>query len=138
MKQKQTLGKLQRLIEIGTKKESMAVLFLCGILIFVIMLPTGGGDSYNKVELDSGYEEETSYKEEREWELKSFLESVSGVGEVNVLIYFGDMEDSTMPICGIAVAAEGAGNENVRLLIMKIVMALYGIDANKVEVTVLG
>jgi stage III sporulation protein AG len=133
--------KLKAIIEAGTKKESMLILFLCGILIFVILLPTNSTSYSNKkTETDQDYTEtETviSYKEKRETELKTFLESVSGVGEVKVLIYFRDLDESVPTIEGIVVAAKGARDENIRLLIVKLVMALYGVDANKVEVTAL-
>jgi hypothetical protein len=78
-----------------------------------------------------------SYKESLETELKQFLESVSGVGEARVLIYVGDEDEGAVGINGVVVAAKGASNENVRLNILKLVMALYGIDANMVEVTAL-
>jgi hypothetical protein len=120
----------------------MLVMFLCGVLIFVILLPTDNNTSYSYKNEDSiqeytESEVSVSYKEMRESELKSFLESVAGVGEVNVLIYLGNLEENTPVIEGIVVAAKGARDENVRLLIVKLVMALYGVEANKVEVTVL-
>jgi hypothetical protein len=120
-----------------TKKESMLVLFLCGVLIFVILLPTENNDSYSNEKTELEYDTSMSYKEMRESELKTFLESVAGVGDVNVLIYFGDIEESVPSIEGIVVAAKGARDENVRLLIVKLVMALYGVGANMVEVTAL-
>jgi hypothetical protein len=140
---KQIQEKFKAVIEMGTKKESMLVLFLCGVLIFVILLPTDNDNDsylYKKTEETSKYTESetvSTYKEKRETELKSFLESVSGVGEVKVLIYLGDPQDDVPTIEGIVVAAKGARDENVRLLIMKLVMALYGLEANKVEVTAL-
>jgi hypothetical protein len=139
---KQIQEKLKAVIEMGTKKESMLILFLCGVLIFVILLPTDNNNSYSykKSEAQTEYNDaETviTYKEKRETELKAFLESVSGVGEVKVLIYLGDLEENVPSIEGIVIAAKGARDENVRLLIMRLVMALYGVEANKVEVTAL-
>jgi hypothetical protein len=128
---------MKALIEKCTKKESMIVLFLCGVLIFVILLPT---ESNSDSSVDVEYEENQtnlSYKEMRESELKNFLESVSGVGEVSVLLYLGETKESVPPIEGVLVAAKGAREESVRLLIMKLVMALYGVEANMVEVTAL-
>jgi hypothetical protein len=121
----------------------MLVLFLCGVLIFVILLPTDNNSSYTKgktetIEEYAETQTTISYKEKRETELKAFLESVSGVGKVNILIYLGDIKEEVPTIEGIVVAAEGARDENVRLLILRLVMALYGVEANKVEVTTLG
>lgn len=41
-------------------------------------------------------------------------------------------------IDGVVVAAEGASDETVKLQIVRLVMALYGVEANKIEVLELG
>jgi hypothetical protein len=112
--------------------------------MFVVFLPTSDSSSYSNSKKETGETSEmeygtsyTSYKETLETELKEFLESVSGVGEVRVLIYMGDEEENITKIDGIVVAAKGARDESVRLLIVRLVMALYGVEANKVEVTAL-
>lgn len=175
-------------------KETMLILFLSGILIFVILLPTGKtGSSYqnkksrepaasgNPVDTGNGDAKTDGsadeYKKVLERELEDFLSSVAGVGEVKVLIYMkssreyivekdnptsssksGENSDLTKDestvytvngngdevpfvaqtksptVDGVAVSAKGASNEAVRLQIVKLVMALYGIEANKVEV----
>lgn len=35
---------------------------------------------------------------------------------------------------GVVIAAEGAGQENIRIKIIRTVMALYGVEANKIDV----
>ncbi len=35
---------------------------------------------------------------------------------------------------GVVIAAEGAGQENIRIQIIRTVMALYGVEANKIDV----
>lgn len=183
-------------------KETMLIIFLSGILIFVIMLPTEkSNSSYSKSKssiarnsADTGYTGATEvvkggedgtpmnkYKEGLETELEDFLSHVAGVGEVDVLIYMknsqeyivekdspvsnstnGDSsemkkEESTVytkntdgyevpfvsqtrspEIDGVVVAATGASDERIRLQITRLVMALYGVDANKVEVLQMG
>lgn len=192
---------LQRLREMGNNpnkrplKETMLIIFLSGILIFVILLPTDKNskkqiskDNTNENQQTSGGTETTEkgiqktateeYKKELEKELEDFLASVEGVGEVKVLIYVKESqryivekdiptsnrksgeesqeskEEATVytknangydvpfitqtqspSIDGVIIAAEGASNEIVRLKIVKLVMALYGIEANKVEVS---
>ncbi|MDE7274685.1 MAG: hypothetical protein K2N95_16840, partial [Lachnospiraceae bacterium] len=37
-------------------------------------------------------------------------------------------------IDGVIISAEGASNETVKLQIVRLVMALYGVEANKIEV----
>lgn len=177
-------------------KETMLILFLSGILIFVIMLPTGkdnnsyrkkqtgrsvtATDDTGKMEDSGGGQEGTltdNYKEGLERELEAFLSGVAGVGEVDVLIHIkssqeyivekdvpvssavsGDSseikkEETTVytrneqgqdvpfisrtkspEVDGVVVAAQGASDETVRLQITRLVMALYGVEANKVEV----
>lgn len=166
-------------------KETMLILFLSGILIFVILLPTDKekNSSYQKRSEGSATQTESDdrsvqlseemslqeYKDMLETELEEFLSGVSGVGEVNVLIYMkasweyrvekdnessADMQDEetvytvneygqevpfiTKRICpqidGVVVMARGAANEEVRVRLVRLIMALYGLEANKVEV----
>ena len=37
-------------------------------------------------------------------------------------------------IDGVVISAKGAADENIRLQIVRLVMALYGVEANKIEV----
>ncbi len=182
-------------------KETMLIIFLSGILIFVILLPTGSSsnqyfakkqqkstekvDKTDRVSSNGGGGESTGTMEEYrrglEQELEEFLSSVAGVGEVKVLIYMknsqeyivekdvpvsnainGDnseqrKEESTVytvnesgsevpfisqtirpAIDGVVISAKGAADENIRLQIVRLVMALYGVEANKVEVLRMG
>ena len=193
-------------------KETMLILFLSGILIYVILLPTGTGSNStfsskkqtnkqnntegtnktnpsfsnaNENGTDTGSMEE--YRRGLEQELEDFLSSVAGVGEtrivgeVKVLIYMKNSqeyivekdvpvsnavngenselrkEESTVytvnesgsevpfiaqtirpAIDGVVISAKGAADENIRLQIVRLVMALYGVEANKVEVLLMG
>lgn len=181
-------------------KETMLILFLSGILIFVILLPTGNsGSSYisrknqkNNVNTDTAGSVQTGESEKNETflddyrrglerELEEFLSSVAGVGEVKVLIYMKNSqeyivekdipmsnsvngenselrkEETTVyttnesgnevpfvtqtkrpAVDGVVISAEGASNEAVKLQIVRLVMALYGVEANKVEVLMMG
>ena len=173
----------------------MLIVFLSGILIFVILIPTDKDNkSYRKVgedvdtqgvEInDNGRDYNSSYdggyKERLEEELEEFLAGVAGVGEARVLIYMGasqeyvvekdnpvmtseseerkdrSVEETTVytvnsvgeqvpfvsqtrgpKVDGVVVAEKGASQEGVRLEIVRIVMALFGVEANKVEVLAL-
>ena len=202
--QEKIMGILRKMINGGRPpKETMLIIFLSGILIFVILLPTGKENSsyQNRKNQDSkssaasgsasdteyataaGAEEAgiDEYRKGLERELEDFLSSVAGVGEVKVLIYMknsqeyivekntpttssvnGDSSDLTRDettvytvngngdevpfvsqtkspeIDGVVVAAKGASNETVRVQIVRLVMALYGVEANKVEVFAMG
>lgn len=179
-------------------KETMLIVFLSGILIFVIMLPTdksnnsylkkksqgaestisaGNMESLQQESGGNGGSSMEQYRKGLEKELEDFLSSVAGVGDVKVLIYMKNSqeyvvekdiptssstsgessemrkEESTVytrnadgnevpfisqtkspEIDGVVVAAKGAADEGIRLQIVKLVMALYGVEANKVEV----
>lgn len=181
-------------------KETMLILFLSGILIFVILLPTGNnGSSYiskknqkktdntdlaDSVKTGENVKSDTCLDEYRrglERELEEFLSSVAGVGEVKVLIYMKNSqeyivekdipmsnsvngenselrkEETTVfttdesgnevpfitqtrrpAVDGVVISAKGASNEAVKLQIVRLVMALYGVEANKVEVLIMG
>ncbi|MEZ3461983.1 MAG: hypothetical protein K1W23_07485 [Lachnospiraceae bacterium] len=180
-------------------KETMLIIFLSGILIFVILLPTGNNagsyvsrknqktertDAAASMQTGGNEKNETSADEYRrglERELEEFLSSVAGVGEVKVLIYMKNSqeyivekdipvsnsvngegselrkEEATVyttdesgnevpfiaqtrrpEIGGVVISAKGAANEAVRLQIVRLVMALYGVEANKVEVLQMG
>lgn len=187
------LGKWQNgMKKLLESKETMLILFLSGILIFVILLPTGNdNDSYETTPQDAYMQEATTnnnnsyyygddYKKSLEKELEEFLSGVAGVGDAKVLIYMkasqeyivekdkpttsSESSDSVdkkideetvytvnsagdqVPfisqtigpsVDGVVVAAQGATQEIVRLEIMHLVMTLFGIEANKVEVLVL-
>ena len=168
-------------------KETMLILFLSGILIFVILLPVDKSGSKNNGSYKNQNEvlapqtsstgspriaEEMSlqeYKETLEHELEDFLSGMSGVGEVKALIYMktsweyqvekgGDtsaqaQNEETVyttneygqevpfvkryvcpQINGVALRVSGAVNEEARVRLVHLVMALYGLEANKVEV----
>lgn len=207
---------IKKLLE-NANKETMVILFLSGILIFVILLPTEKRDSQNKTQgaltgeaavnsvsnpYHSGFynnamgndygnasgiaynnnnkESVITYKESLERELEEFLSGVAGVGEVKALIYMKNSQEyivekdkqttnsenngsreSTVgeatvytvneagaevpfisrtvspTIDGVVIAAKGAGEESVRLQLVHLAMALYGVEANKVEVLTL-
>jgi len=181
-------------------KETMLIIFLSGILIFVILLPTGssGGIAVSKKNQkraessDAAVSAQTredaknddfleEYRRALERELEEFLSSVAGVGEVKVLIYMKNSQEyivekdiptsnsvngesselrkdeatvyttnedgNEVPfvtqtrrpaVDGVVISAEGASDEAVKLQIVRLVMALYGVEANKVEVLTMG
>lgn len=184
-------------------KETMLILFLSGILIFVILLPTGNNSSSNVSDKNQKKQKQTQdmdivnstqtdgkeqsgssldeYRRGLERELEEFLSSVAGVGEVKVLIYMKNSQEyvveKDIPVSnsvnggnseirkeeatvfttdengnnvpfitqtrrpevdGVVISAKGASNEAVKLQIVRLVMALYGVEANKVEVLMMG
>lgn len=168
-------------------KEIMLILFLSGILIFVILLPTESSsknnNSYrnqrertvsenNESEKDASISETVNlqdYKKALESELEEFLMKASDVDEAKALIYMNASWEYTVEkdetvnaeekgeqtiytvneygqevpfvknsVCpqieGVAVVVKGNINDEVRVRIVRLIMALYGLEANKVEV----
>lgn len=128
--------------ERNINKESLIVILLVGVLLFVIMLPTKE-NKYPFRDVEKETEENISYtrQEELETRLAEFLAGIEGVGRVSVLMHmeeemvtsYGNKSNKN-EIKGVIIGAEGASNETVRLEIMKMVMALYDLSADKVEV----
>jgi stage III sporulation protein AG len=78
------------------KKDQILILFLVGVLLLVIVLPTGSSDGSDSVqtqtageteaEVSAGstaYESETAYLEER---LRQILSQVDGIGQADVML----------------------------------------------------
>lgn len=182
-------------------KETMLILFLCGILLYVITLPVESTTKQSR-QSDSGIAIQQSVTEERqqivsqedyqqqiEGELEDFLSQIEGVGRVKVLVYMNasqeyivekdtpielsvregnsssgeqevikeenrseqtiytvDASGVEVPfitqtknpkITGVVIAAEGAGQSHIKMQLVKLTMALYGLEANEVDVFVL-
>lgn len=168
-------------------KEMMLILFLSGILIFVILLPvekeSKNNISYQKkreasisqadesakaVQL-SETESLLNYKKSVEAELEGLLAGVPGVESADALIYMNASWEHNVEkdenaasdkrgeetvytfneygqevpfvkslVCpkieGVAVVVKGNVSDEVRVGIVRTIMALYGLEANKVEV----
>lgn len=114
------------------------MIFLCGLLLFVIFMPTK--QSSRSLTTITGQENESQQtdKEKKQQELANFLSQIEGVGQCSVLICMEQTKDSMFreeeKITGVLVAASGAGNGAVKAMIVESVMALYGLEANKVQV----
>ena len=65
-----------------------------------------------------------------ERELCNILSDINGVGNVDVMLQYGDDER----ISGVIVTAEGAGDPVVKNNLIKAVMAVFDIPASNVEV----
>ena len=151
-------------------RDGMLIVFLGGILLYVICLPVNNNNSYfNKKQTQSIAEQaentsnsemdEIQYCRKLEEELETFLAKVEGVGQVDgesesssetrkeeTTVYTTTNYGEQVPfvsqtrkpqIEGMVIAAEGAANESVRIQLVRSAMALYGIEANKVEVLTL-
>ena len=110
------------------------IFILLGLLVLVIMLPTGSKSSQEilKSEIADG---------ELEGQLKKVLSAMEGVGKVEVMITKeetkGGMfytENGAVKVSGVVVVAEGAGNAAVNVKISEAIKALFSVDAHKISI----
>lgn len=75
-------------LEKHLNKTNLTILFLVGILLVVIAIPTGTDKkkSTSKTSVSESISQEMSYKQEMEQELEHILSRVKGVGNAEVLI----------------------------------------------------
>lgn len=161
-------------------KTKWLILGLCGILLLVIALPTdtltdAKEEAALQQSLDALQTEDTvakNYEKQLTEELEQALHYMDGVGEVHVMITFGDSgenvvekditksgngEDSTQyqestiyqetegripyvrrqklpSVEGVLVIAQGGGDSKVKQDIRDAVMALFAVDAHKINI----
>ena len=100
-------------------KEAMLILFLSGILIYVILIPVDSGKENikEKNQTTSTIIEENDiyagdeYKKQLEKELEDFLSQIKGMGKVKVLIYMKNSQEYIVEKDVPATISEGADNK---------------------------
>ena len=117
------------------KGNKYMIFILLGLLILVIILPTGSSQPSQEMrasELLDG---------ELEGQLKNILTAMEGVGKVEVMITKeetnGGMfytENGNIKVSGVVVVAEGAGNPAVNIRISEVVKALFSVEAHKISI----
>lgn len=116
-------------------RNNMLLIALVGILLLVVALPTGKNEN-TIVNTRS----ENENKEQVEERLERVLKSTEGVGEVRVMITEteekGTFEESSNQcnVQGVVVVAQGAEDAGVKKKIQDIVLALFPIEAHKIEI----
>ncbi len=117
-------------------RNNLLLIALVGILLLVVALPTGKSET--AVTTDTGKENES--KEQVEERLEQVLKSTEGVGEVRVMITEteekGTFEENSNQcnVQGVVVVAQGAEDAGVKKKIQDIVLALFPIEAHKIEI----
>lgn len=126
-----------------TGRNRWLIILLLGLLLIVIVLPVSS-DSETEVEgndyLWEKKEDKMTEKTLLEQKLTELLESVKGVGKVQVMIMTGeeDTEDfytsRIETVTGVLISAEGADSPVTVKNIQEAVMALFQVDAHKIKV----
>lgn len=115
-------------------KNNLIIIALIGIMLLVIAIPAGKSESsLTKVQTE---EKDSIEIEER---LEKVLKNTEGVGEVRVMITGSDEssvfdEKENSKVQGVVVVAEGAEDAAVKKKIQDIVLALFPIEAHKIEI----
>ncbi len=115
-------------------KNNLLIIALVGVMLLVIAMPVGKSKStLPTVQTD---EQESIEVEER---LEKVLKNTEGVGEVRVMITGCDQgsafdEKESGNVQGVVVVAEGAEDAAVKKKIQDIVLALFPIEAHKIEI----
>lgn len=115
-------------------KNNLIIIALIGIMLLVIAIPAGKSESsLTKVQTE---EKDSIEIEER---LEKALKNTEGVGEVRVMITGSDEssvfdEKENSKVQGVVVVAEGAEDAAVKKKIQDIVLALFPIEAHKIEI----
>lgn len=115
-------------------KNNLLIIALVGVMLLVIAMPVGKSKStLPTVQTDK---QESIEVEER---LEKVLKNTEGVGEVRVMITGCDQgsafdEKESGNVQGVVVVAEGAEDAAVKKKIQDIVLALFPIEAHKIEI----
>lgn len=117
------------------------MLLLLGLLLAVAAMPVtrNSNGKTSSLSADNSYDE--MEESGLEGKLEALLSSVDGVGEVRVMLMTGTDENSRevygsreTEITGVLIAAQGADNPVTIQNIKKAVMALFQIEAHKINI----
>lgn len=97
-------------------KEAMLILFLSGILIYVILIPVDDKTKESQQTISVRTEENNTYKsdeykEQLENELEEFLSQIKGMGKVKVLIYMKNSQEYIVEKDNPSTISEGTDNK---------------------------
>lgn len=119
-------------------RNNLLILAFIGVLVLILAMPSG--ESKEETSYTAKKESENE-QDELETRLERILKNTEGVGEVRVMITgkeegesFTKEESGENDVEGVVVVAEGAENPNVKKKIQDIVLALFPIEAHKIEI----
>ena len=127
------MEQIKQLIQkVGPMK--LGILILCGVFLMVLSWDGGRGGTVVTPEIE-GAQDNTmsstdSYQYAREEELRTLLQKVEGVGDVEVMI---TLKDSNEPE-GIVIVCEGGYDSAIKREITEAVGALFSIESHKIKV----
>lgn len=134
MKMKQIYSRLSSM-----KKNDIIAIILLGVLLLVIVIPTG--KSAQKTNDNSFFEEDEQCgrEDEVEQKLKNILEKIDGVGQVKVMITLDDdgeyfSSENKQKVEGVLVVTENGDDPVARDNISKAIQALFDVEVHKIRI----
>ncbi len=146
-------------------KERLIFIFCSGLLLFLLAWPADGGsqktsagstgEDWTMLEgigttsgvqagvLTGSVDETglTAYELQLESRVRSLLQGVEGVGEVDVMVMLKPQEQTTMfeeddseTVLGVIISADGGGSAVVKTEISEAMEALFGLPPHKIKV----
>ncbi len=121
------------------KKNDIIAIILLGVLLLVIVIPTG--KSAQKTNDNSFFEEDEQCgrEDEVEQKLKNILEKIDGVGQVKVMITLDDdgeyfSSENKQKVEGVLVVTENGDDPVARDNISKAIQALFDVEVHKIRI----
>ena len=118
-------------------RNNLLILALLGVLVLVLAIPT---EKKTESKMDFKANEEAG-GEQLEERLERILKHTEGVGEVRVMMTeaedtksFASVKENEGTVEGVVVVAQGATDPAVKKKIQDIVIALFPIEAHKIEI----
>ena len=111
-------------------RNNLLILALLGVLVLVLAIPT---EKKTESKMDFKTNEEAG-GEQLEERLERILKHTEGVGEARVMITEAADKENEGTVEGVVVVAQGATDPAVKKKIQDIVIALFPIEAHKIEI----
>ena len=128
-------------------RDKLVFIFCAGLLLFILALPTEKKSSKVSAEIE-GTEAgtdigESDHEAELEDRIRTILEGVEGVGQVDVMVgttalqtddYVAFEREIYPEVTGVVISADGGGSQLVKNEISQAMEALFGIPSHKIKV----
>ncbi len=134
MKMKQIYSRLSSM-----KKNDFIAILLLGVLLLVIVIPTGKSSKVTKDNTIFEDDTESENEEVVEQKLKNILEAIDGVGQVKVMVTLDNDDEyfstnSRQKVEGVLVVTESGDDPVARDNISKAIQALFDVEVHKIRI----
>ena len=121
------------------KKNDFIAILLLGVLLLVIVIPTGKSSKVTKDNTIFEDDTESENEEVVEQKLKNILEAIDGVGQVKVMVTLDNDDEyfstnSRQKVEGVLVVTESGDDPVARDNISKAIQALFDVEVHKIRI----